>query len=187
MTKIKNKMYRYEITLEGKGGEFSIVPMTLEQVAYWREQGNTALADHLHHGWDDDDKVPLEMQLGSYFDYDDCYSGIDIESEGSLIVRDQDGTICFNTTLSELDFHSVEIERAIYTPTVGAFFRTCEKAAQIYKLKLSEPFDPSKLSLRATALDESPFINGVNYMRQEISDVIHIDKDRGLREAWLLG
>lgn len=176
MTIETTKTYQYEITITGDGGEYSYISMSPEQLAFWRGKGEDALAEHLVHGFGEDG-TPPEFELGFYNDIGDCASGIDVTEDVELVVRDENGQICYERILSGEDLDDIlQIYRKISEPLMGAFFCTYEKAEQSCILQLSEPFDPSKLRLRATLTPQDELINGFFYDGAKVEEIYYEEK-----------
>ena len=164
MTNPKSKLSSYTITITGEGGEFALIPMTPEQLAYWREKGSEALVKHLTGGCEDDG-TPTEFAFGYHYDNAGSTSGVHLEEGADLVVQDDAGEVCFEKHLDGDDF--IRVDRVILHPEVGAAFETYEKGCETYQLELSMPFDPSKLCLAVTDYSTAYVLNQVLYDGEE--------------------
>lgn len=183
MTTTTTTTYRYEITISGKGGDFWFLPMTPDQVAYWKDKGNEALSEHLNGGCGEDG-TPAGFELGHYLDLEDQAGGFE---EGELIVQNEDGETCFENDSSDIDWdHSMEIERVVDAPQAGGFFRTYEKMEWTFSLELPEQFDDRKLRMRATRTPNGYLINGLIYAGREIPPSMEVEKEWAKLGAELL-
>jgi len=179
------KTYQYEFTIAGRGGEYWFIPMTPEQKLFWEGKGNNALSEHLSGGFEEDG-TPPEFRLGYYDDVGHNAGGMELELNGQLIVRDEDGDRCFKRTFWDLQTDDrVVISRVADAPPTGAYFRTYEKSEWSYKLELSEPFNPSKLRLLATDTPDDELIWGASYAGEEVPMSMEADKEYQQHEALL--
>lgn len=180
------KTYRYTATITGEGGDFFFVPMTAEQVAFWRKKGEDALAEHLN-GDSDDSGVPAEMKLGHYLDIGDQVGGLDLDMDGSLVVRDEQGKSLFQKSLQYFQSkESVEVAKVVDAPDAGGFLRTFERSEWTYELELTEPFKPSKLRLKATDTPVDELVNGLIYADNELDRSEEVDQEISMHKAFFL-
>jgi hypothetical protein len=179
--------HRYRITIKGEGGELSFIPMTREEVAYWRDRGNDALAEHLNGGWEDDG-TPAAFKLGNFYDIGESAAGVELGVGADFTVEDEAGKVCFEKTVSDADLGDlVRTERNVVAPPTGAFFRTYEKGALTYELELAEPFDPSMVRLQAVETPEGELINGMTYAGEETLSESDLDRAWADNTAELVG
>ena len=160
--------------------------MSPDQIAYWREKGIDALADHLYWGWGDDG-TPLQFELGNFYDAEECGSGIELYFDADLVVRDEDGEIIYDDVIEDFDLGSQVIaHRFIHAPSAGAFFRTYEKGELGCELELTAPFDPDLLKLGATGTPRGALLNRISYAGNEIEADSFPDKEWALRTVEMI-
>lgn len=178
--------HRYTVTIAGEGGDFFFLRLTPEQAAFWSEQGQDTLAEHLS-GVSDED-TPSEFTLGSYEDAEDNASGIGFEDEeADLTVTNADGEIVEQVGIDEGDLGGFVVpRRTVAAPATGAFVRTHERSEQMYELELSAPFDFDLLRVGATQTPKGALVNCIIYDGAEIMPETFEGKEIGSKTAELL-
>lgn len=180
-----NQTYRYTITINGEGGELAFIPLNSAQLEFWMSEGDEALARHLSVG--NDEGIPPEMCLGTYYDHQGCSSGIELDRAPVLTIEEAGGRSILQATLSEKNAGDVlEVKRTTISPEEGVFFRTFEKGALTYFIETNTTFDVSKLKLLATSTPEGKLLSGMMYDGQESFSETDFGKEWALREAWFI-
>ena len=145
------KTHKYSVMLKGYGGEYSCVPLTAEQAAYWRKKGDDKLAAHLSFKGEEGDGIPAKYQLPDYREQgQDFVVGLDLDAGVELTVEDENR---LKLNSDDEDF----TERQNFSREIGPFggppeepvamYRTVLKGANLYNFTTNKPLDPTLLTL----------------------------------------
>lgn len=173
-----------EITLSGYGGEIAIGRISEEAYDFW--EGRDDLADYAT-AWDGewDETVPPEARFiddGSWYDVDDICHESGCEADGACTITVDD--LLDNRTIWEnsLDLDSLDAQgvatdghghvRPNETEPDGTFVffgqnfeKGCFFSAQV---RITQPFDPSRLRVTWMDCDGWRLITGVEYDGEEL-------------------
>jgi hypothetical protein len=174
-----------EISLSGYGGEIVIGTITEEVYDFWRDRDDL---DELATDWDNELDVPADMRFitdGSWHDIDDlCHeSGCEASAPNMLQVWDTLENASIFECSTELDaLNRAGISTDCHwhrTPGEDAEPGTCVFVGQSIEkgtffsgtIRITAPFDPSKLSISWTDCDGWRLISGVEYDGEEVEGV----------------
>ncbi len=171
-----------EISLSGYGGEIVIGTITEEVYDFWRDRDDL---DELASDWDGELDVPADMRFitdGAWHDIDDlCHeSGCEASASNMLQVWDaQENASIFecSTDLDALNRAGVSADCHWHrVPREDCEAGTCVFVGQSIEkgtffsgtIRITAPFDPSKLAISWTDCDGWRLITGVEYDGEEV-------------------
>lgn len=180
---LKAEKQRFEISLQGYGGEIVLGSITKEQYEYWNDRGDI---DEFANDWDNEMEIPEDMQIFSGGEWHDCdnlehESGCEFDSSCMIYVHDQDGKEVFACPLDydELEKRGVFIDgmandeyRVEHDSDAKYYFsgQNFEKGCfQTYEVE-DYKFDPKKLNFRINDIEGWVLVTGVSYMSEELDD-----------------
>ena len=167
----------YKVMLSGYGGEIVLGSIPREQYKYFID--NDIDLEEFANDWDNEMEVPEDMQPftpGEWHECDDIAheNGCELDGSNYITVIDEHGKEHWQSNLDhstlvaagiEVDGSTEECEnRADRENTVGFIGQNTEKGTFFdANLELTEPFDPTKLSINFTDVQGWCLINGVTY------------------------
>lgn len=172
-----------EITLHGYGGEIAIGRIDEAAYDYW--QGRDDLADFAY-DWDGEfEDVPADARFitdGCWYDVEDiCHENGCEAGDGCYITVDdclEERTIWESSTdIVDLDEQGVDVkDHAHFVPNETEPEGTCVFVGQSIekgtffsgRVRITQPFDPAKLSISWTDCDGWRLISGVSYDGEEV-------------------
>jgi hypothetical protein len=172
-----------EITLYGYGGEIAMGRMSEAAYDYW--QGRDDLSDYVC-DWDGEfDEVPADARFcpdGSWYDIDDiCHENGCEAGDGAYITVEDclENRVVFesSTDLDALDDEQVQCQEHMrYRPqesepngTYVFIGQSIEKGTFFCgRVKITEPFDPARLTISYNDCDGWRLIAGVEYDGEEV-------------------
>jgi hypothetical protein len=180
---LKLEKKKFEILLNGYGGEIALGRITEKQYNYWISRDD--LAEYAH-DWDNELGVPDEMQIfspGSWYECDDLEhaNGCEFSDMCTVVVYDDQGNEVWSSPLSveALESRGVGVDGMnrdeFYvedTDTDFYFFgQNFEKGTfQTYEVEIFGKFDPSRINFSIIDVNGWALINGVSYESIELDD-----------------
>ena len=180
---LKAEKKKFEISLQGYGGEIAIGAISKEQYEFWKDRDDL---EEFAYDWDGEMDIPDEMKM---FDPGDWYSCDNIAHENGcefsdycmIYVHDEEGNEVFSSPLS----YSALEERGIYVEGMASdelrvgwdtehkyyflgqnFEKGCFQTYEVEDYK----FDPAKLNFRINDIEGWTIVTGVSYMSEELDD-----------------
>ena len=180
---IKAEKKRYEVLLQGYGGEIVIGSITKEQYEFWKDREDL---DEYAYDWDGEMDVPTAMRMFEYGSWHDCdnishQSGVEFSDMCSVIVVDEEGNEVWSSPLS---IPALE-NRGVYVDGINSeeewventdhryYFlgQNFEKGTfQTYEIETIGKFDPWKLNFSIVNINGWVLVNGVSYESEELDD-----------------
>lgn len=177
---LKAEKKKYEILLQGYGGEIVIGNITKGQYEFWRDREDL---EEFTGDWDDEMDIPEEMKMFSSGNWYECDNiahecGVEFSELCYVTVVDDKGNTVWE---SPLGLSSLE-EKGIYVdgiyrdeiyPTEGYIFygQNFEKGTfQTYEIEIYGKFIPEKLNFSTLDVDGWELVNGVSYESIELDD-----------------
>ncbi len=181
---IKNEKKKYDIFLQGYGGEFVLGSITKEQYEFWSKREDL---DEYVYDWDSEIEIPEEMKLfspGDWYELDNLehINGCEFSELCSVVVYDEDGNEVWASPLSvsALEERGVgtdgmhRSEYYIEYDTKEEYFfsgQNFEKGTfQTYQIETYGDFDPAKLNFSTNDVNGWEFVDGVSYESIELED-----------------
>lgn len=181
---LKAEKKKYDIYLNGYGGEIVLGRITKEQYDFWDKRDD--LAEYAH-DWDNDMEICEDMQIfppGSWYECDDLehMNGCEFSDLCYVAVHDKDGNQIWSSPLSydELEKNGVGVEgmnRDEYyvendSQTIYYFSgQSFEKGTfQTYEIEIYGKFDPARLNFSTIDVNGWELVNGVSYESIELDD-----------------
>ncbi len=177
---LKFEKKKFEITLQGYGGEIAIGSITKEQYEFWKERED--LEDYAY-DWDSEIDVPEDMKIfppGSWYECDDISHecGVEFSSACWVMVNDENGKTVWESPLDvgALEDNGVFVDgmnRDEKYPGKGHIFygQNFEKGTfQTYEIEIYGKFMPEKLNFSTIDIDGWELVNGVSYESIELDD-----------------
>lgn len=180
---IKHEKQKFEISLQGYGGEIALGRITKEQYDFWKDRDDL---EEYAYDWDNEMDVPDEMKMFSNGEWHDCddlehENGCEFSSACMVYVHDQEGNEVFSCPL---DYEELE-KNGIYTEGIASdeyrvgwdsdakyyflgqnFEKGCFQTYEVEDYK----FDPRKLNFRINDIEGWTLVTGVSYMSEELDD-----------------
>ena len=170
------------ISLSGYGGEIVLGRITEEQYDFWRDRDDL---DDFVHDWDNEIDVPADMRFltdGAWHDVDDiCHeSGCEASDCSYISVYDNlEGKDLWesNLDIDNLDSKGVDVSSSWRcSPEEDEPTGTCVFLGQNFEkgtffsgtIRITQPFDPKKLSISYNDCDGWKLISGVEYDGEDI-------------------
>lgn len=183
MEALKAEKKKFEISLQGYGGEIAIGRITKEQYEFWKDREDL---DEYAYDYDGEIEVPEDMKLfseGSWYECDDLEheNGCEFDSYCTVYVHDEEGNEVFSCPLdySELEARGVYVDgiandeyRVEYDSDAKYYFlgQSIEKGCfQTFTVE-DYKFDPAKLNFRINDIEGWNLVTGVSYMSEELDD-----------------
>lgn len=180
---LKAEKKKFEITLQGYGGEIAVGTITEEQYEFWKDRED--LEEHAY-DFDNELDIPEDMKIatdGGWYECDNLEhrNGCEFDSACMIYVHDEDGNEVFSCPLcySELEEKGVYVEGILdreyrvehdsdakYYFLGQAFEKGCFQTYEIEDYK----FDPTKLNFSIIDVEGWTLVDGVSYMSEELDD-----------------
>lgn len=174
---------KYEVQLQGYGGEIVMGRITKEQYEFWRNRDDLA---EFAYDWNGDIDVPEDMKIFNPGDWHECddlahENGCEFSDCCMVRVHDEAGNEVFSCALSysALEQQGVFVEgisdeeyRVGYDSDAKYYFfgQHFEKGCfQTYTIE-DYKFDPAKLNFRINDIEGWALVTGVSYMSEELDD-----------------
>lgn len=180
---LKAEKQKFEISLQGYGGEIVLGRITKEQYEFWKDREDL---DEFAYDWDGGMDVPEEMKIfgpGDWYGCDDLAheNGCEFSDCCMIYVHDSQGNEVFTSPLS----YSALEERGIFVEGIADeeyrvgwdsdakhyflgqnFEKGCFQTYEVEDYK----FDPHKLNFRINDIEGWTIVTGVSYMSEELDD-----------------
>jgi hypothetical protein len=180
---LKAEKKKFEISLQGYGGEIAVGRISKEQYEFWKDREDL---DEYAYDFENELEIPEEMKLfsdGSWYECDDLEheNGCEFDSYCTVYVYDEDGNEVFSCPLdySELESKGVYVDgiandeyRVEHDSDARYYFlgQSIEKGCfQTYIIE-DYKFDPAKLNFRINDIEGWNLVTGVSYMSEELDD-----------------
>lgn len=180
---LKAEKKKYEVLLQGYGGEIAIGSITKEQYNFWKDRDDL---DEYAYDWDNEMDVPESLRMfgsGSWYECDNIshQSGCEFSDMCSVVVIDEDGNEVWSSPLS---IPALE-NRGVYVDGINSeeewvedtdyryYFvgQNFEKGTfQTYEIETMGKFDPWKLNFSIVNVNGWVLVNGVSYQSEELED-----------------
>lgn len=181
---LKNEKKKYEIHLQGYGGEFVLGSITKEQYEFWKDRDDL---DDFAYDWDGEMDIPEAMKIFNPGDWHECdnlehISGCEFSELCSVVVYDKEGNEVWSSPLSvsALEDRGVGVDGmnrdefyVEHDSTEEYFFagQNFEKGTfQTYEIETYGKFDPAKLNFSTNDVNGWEFVDGVSYESIELDD-----------------
>jgi len=179
-------VHKYTVAIKGNGGEFACIPLTAEQVDYWGERGDLALAAHISLRDNEDEDVPSEFQLPDFREQD-WITGVG--RDATLTVEDEEGVFRLEMSPDDEDFQE-KLNFPQFSRKMGyldgpseqpvAMYRTVAQGADVYEVTTSQPFDLARLSFDCVDVSQwGDVISNIGYEggQVELIDLCDLEYD----------
>ena len=177
---LKAEKTKYEINLQGYGGEIAVGSITQEQYEFWKDREDL---EEYTYDWDGEMDVPENMQIflpGSWYECDNIAheNGVEFSELCWVNVVNDKGQIVWESPLgiSQLEEKGIYVDgihrNEIY-PSEGYIFygQNYEKGTfQTYEIEIYGKFVPEKLNFSIIDVDGWELVNGVSYESIELDD-----------------
>ena len=180
---LRAEKHKFDISLQGYGGEIVLGAIDEQQYQFWRDRDDL---EEFAYDWDGDIDVPEDMKIFNPGDWHECdnlahENGCEFDSTCMIRVHDQDGNEVFSCALSygELEAQGVFVEgidsneyRVSYDSEHKYYFfgQNFEKGCfQTYTIE-DYKFDPRKLNFQINDIEGWTLVTGVSYMSEELDD-----------------
>ena len=169
-------MYRYKISLDVYGAEFTVGSVSLDAYAYWSKKGKDYFENHLVS--DEESSIEEAHSLYPWFERDDLIHTYGVEFSGSnRITINEEST---STTVLESDLDQDWIKDASWVindkphllekDTVLMTCASWEKGTWECELIVTDaPFDQSKLEFFLYHIDGMYLVDNLQYDGEEIT------------------
>lgn len=181
---LKAERHRYEIQLQGYGGEIAIGRISRRQYEFWRDRDDL---EEFAYDWDNELDIPEEMKIfspGDWYDCDDVAheSGCEFSDICAVVVYDENSNEVWRSPLcySSLEANGIDPngfagdDAYCYERDGEKWFfigQNFEKGVfQTYEVECFGKFDPKRLSFSLIDVDGWELVNGVSYESIELND-----------------
>jgi len=181
---IKAEKKKYDIHLQGYGGEFVLGSITKEQYEFWKDREDL---EEFAYDWDGEMDIPDSMKIfdpGAWHDCDNLEhtNGCEFSDLCSVVVQDQEGNEVWSSPLSvsALENRGVGVDGMLrkeyyieYDTTEDYFFagQNFEKGLfQTYEIEIYGDFDPARINFSTNDVNGWEFVDGVSYESIELDD-----------------
>ena len=175
---------KYNIHLQGYGGEFVLGSITKAQYEFWKDRDDLA---EFAYDWDNEIEVPEEAKMftdGNWYECDNLHhaNGCEFSDLCSVVVYDEEGNEVWSSPLSvsALEDRGVGVDGMNrdeyyieYDTTEEYFFagQSFEKGTfQTYEIEIYGKFDPARLNFSTNDVNGWEFVDGVSYESIELED-----------------
>lgn len=175
---------KYEVQLQGYGGEVVIGRITKEQYEFWKDRED--LSEFIF-DFDNELDIPSEMKMfdsGSWYEIDDIAheNGCEFSNLCRIVVYDENANEVWSSPLSYSDLEQRGVdpegfandEAFPYERDGNRWFffgQNFEKGVfNTYEIECFGKFDPNRLSLRLVDVDGWELVTGVSYESIELDD-----------------
>ena len=180
---IRAEKKKYEVLLQGYGGEIAIGSITKEQYEFWKDREDL---DEYAYDWDGEIEIPESMRIFNPGDWYDCdniahESGCEFSDICMVTVVDDQGNEVWSSPLSIAALNN----NGVYTDGMLSqdefvedtdhqyYFlgQNFEKGCfQTYEIETVGKFNPWKINFSIINVNGWTLINGVSYESVELED-----------------